>query len=209
MDEKKRPSRPNAHIRKKRRIAAARQVEAEQTGLGQGGVLLANDKEARADLNLIARAIRNGWPVPPEMVQHIPEKVLEVFDGEGRYKTSDRLAAVNLLLAMRRDNQNEVRLALQLREDRRKEEREGETQIHVNINNQTTAVATLTPEQRRDELAGIRARAIESARRKADGAVDGTGREAGLAQDVAPPADDPGRDAPRSVAAGTIALRFQ
>lgn len=67
------------------------------------GDMLTERNEITKDMRLIGRAIREGWKLPPQILEVLPAQVIGIFVSK-ESKTRERLAAAKLVMAMHEQN---------------------------------------------------------------------------------------------------------
>lgn len=77
---------------------------------GCGGLLTSPDKIV-SDINYLLRALKNGWQIRRGAYANVPDRLLVyIFDakqnGDPKYRARVVLKAIQLLMAMKRDNDN-------------------------------------------------------------------------------------------------------
>lgn len=84
--------------------------DADAGGKGEPSPLaLVEPRHERAGLQLIARAVRGGWQVPPHVLATVPQMVAAI--AEGSESERERLRAAEVLIAMERANLDALQVA--------------------------------------------------------------------------------------------------
>lgn len=65
--------------------------------------MLTDAKSLRSDLRLIGRAIREGWKIPPQILEVLPAQVVKIFVS-GDTGTREKLRAAEVLMKMHAQN---------------------------------------------------------------------------------------------------------
>jgi len=65
--------------------------------------ILTDTRHQRADMQLVRRAVREGWKIPPQVLEVLPRQVVKIFLDPDT-PTRDKLKAADLVMKMHAQN---------------------------------------------------------------------------------------------------------